>query len=166
LAEHPHRADLTGEHRLGDAGQLVLAILFSVVWALDSFVLRYTSFLNDHVPVWVRAPLGAAFIAVAAYLAWDGLSLVFGEQRETPRVIREGVFSWVRHPIYLGEVLLYLGLLMLSLSVAAIAVWLAGLGFLHIIARFEEQLLVARFGDEYRCYMEDVPMWLPRMRGR
>jgi protein-S-isoprenylcysteine O-methyltransferase Ste14 len=166
LAEHKHRDDLTGEHRLGDAGQIVLAILFGLIWVLDSFVLHRTTFLNDIVPLWIKVPLAVVFLALAANLARAGLSIVFGERRPIPGVIREGVFGWVRHPIYLGEILLYAGFLMLSLSIAAMVIWLAGIVFLHTISRYEERLLLARFGEEYAHYMREVPMWIPRLRSR
>jgi protein-S-isoprenylcysteine O-methyltransferase Ste14 len=133
---------------------------------VDSFFLRYTTFLNDIVPVWVRIPLPVVLLALAAYLARTGLSIVFGERRETPGVIRKGVFGAVRHPVYLGEILLYLGLLMLSISLAAAVVWLAAVAFLHRISRHEEKLLLERFGAEYEQYMRDVPMWMPRLRTR
>ena len=41
-----HRDDLTGEHKWGDAGQIICALLFFGVWAIDSFYLRYTTQLN------------------------------------------------------------------------------------------------------------------------
>ena len=77
--------------------------------------------------------------------------------------MRDGVFRFVRHPIYLGELLLYAGLLTLSLSLAAAVVWLVTISFLHYLSRYEERLLLARFGEAYRQYMREVPMWLPRL---
>lgn len=163
---HKGRDDLAGEHTAGDAGQGILALLFAAVWVLDTFFLQYTTVLNDFVPLWVRVPLGCVVLAVAGYLARTGLAVVFGEKREVPGVIREGVFSRVRHPIYLSEILLYSGCLMLSLSLAAAGVLLAAIAFLHYISRHEEQLLLARFGEDYERYMRDVPMWIPRLRKR
>jgi protein-S-isoprenylcysteine O-methyltransferase Ste14 len=92
------------------------------------------------------------------------LSIVFGEIREDSTVIRKGVFNWVRHPIYLSEILLYLGMLLISISLAAGVVWLMAIAFLHYISRHEEKLLLARFGEAYEQYMQEVPMWIPRLR--
>ena len=158
------RDDLTGEHTLGDAGQAILAILFGVIWIADSFFLQYTTFLNPLVPKIIRLPLGIVLLFASGYLAVVGLSIVFGEERETPVVIRKNVFGIVRHPIYLSEILLYLGLLMLSISLAATAVWILAIFFLHIISRYEEKLLLDRFGEGYETYMREVPMWIPRIR--
>ncbi len=55
---------------------------------------------------------------------------------------------------------------MLSLSLAAAAVWVIAIGFLHYISLHEEKLLLARFAEEYEQYMRAVPMWLPRLRKR
>ena len=158
-----HRDDLTGEHTFGDTGQAILFILFMAVWITDAFVFKYSTLLNDYIPFAVRLPLGIIVLGLAAYLAWAGLSIVFVEVREEPRVIRKSVFGIVRHPIYIGEMLLYLGLLLLNTSLAGLAVWIIVIGFLHYISRYEERLLLARFGEEYEQYMKDVPMYLPRL---
>lgn len=160
------RDDLTGEHTVGDAGQAILAVLFMVVWVLDTFFLEHTIFFNQSVSLFIRVPLGGILLVLSGYLAWAGLAIVFGEKRETPAVIRKGVFGVVRHPIYVSEILLYIGFLLFSLSFAAAGVLCVGIIFLHYISRYEERLLLARFGEEYRAYMRDVPMWIPRVRKR
>ena len=155
------RAGLLDEHPWGDAGQIALAILFFAVWIGDTFFLRCTTFVNSYVPLGLRIPVGIVNLLAALYLARTSLRIVFGETRETPQVIRESVFNIVRHPMYLSEILLYLGFLLFSLSLAAVVVWMLGIGFLHVIARYEERRLLAHFGKDYRDYMREVPMWLP-----
>lgn len=161
---HAHRDDLTGEHPFGDAGQLLLAVLFAAVWITDTFFFKYTTFLNQYVSSWVRVPPGLIVLALSGYLARVGLSIVFGEEQANRGVIKQGVFKFVRHPVYLSEILLYLGLLLISISLAAAGVWIIAIGFLHYISRYEEKLLLVRFGEEYERYMREVPMWLPRFR--
>ena len=166
MKERQQRDDLAGEHAVGDAGQIVLACLFAVTWIADAFFLKYTTFLNPYVPLAARIPPGVVLLALSGYLARTGLSIVFGEEREKPGVIRKRVFNVVRHPIYLSEILLYLGLLLLSISLAATVVWIVAIGFLHYISRYEERLLLAHFGKEYEQYMREVPMWIPWFRKR
>jgi protein-S-isoprenylcysteine O-methyltransferase Ste14 len=160
------RDDLTGEHSFGDAGQILLACLFTAIWIADTFFFEYTTILNNYVPYGIRIPLGVILLLISGYLAKTGLSIVFGEKREEPCVIRKSVFNIVRHPIYLGEILLYLGLVTMSISLAAVIVLFGISLFLHYISRYEERLLLARFGEEYREYMRDVPMLIPRLRRR
>jgi protein-S-isoprenylcysteine O-methyltransferase Ste14 len=161
LINHDRRDDLAGEHKMGDAGQLVFTCLFLAVWVCDTFLFGYTTFLNDLIPLVVRIPFGIILLVLSLYLSKTGLSIVFGEKSEKPAVIRKGVFGLVRHPVYLGELLFYLGIVAFSISLAAAAVVFFTFLFLHFIARHEEKLLIGRYGVEYRRYMEEVPMWLP-----
>ena len=131
------------------------------MWIGDTFFLRYRTFVNSYIPSGLRIPLGIVNLLVALYLARTSLRIVFGETRETPQVIRKGVFNIVRHPMYLSEILVYLGFLLFSLSLAAVVVWMLGIGFLHVIARYEERRLLAHLGIDYQDYMREVPMWLP-----
>ena len=160
---YSQRSDLLAEHPWGDVGQIVLAILFFSVWITDTFFLRYTTFVNSHVPLGLRIPVGIVNVLASAYLARTSMGIVFGETREPPQVIRESIFNIVRHPMYLSEILLYLGLLLFSLSLAAACVFGLAIGFFHIIALYEERQLLAHFGEDYRDYMQRVPMWLPRI---
>ncbi len=162
-AAQKERDDLTGEHAAGDTGQIVLACLFAATWITDTFFFKYTTFLNPYVPLGVRIPSGVVLLVLSGYLAKTGLSIIFSEQRKNACVIRKSVFGIVRHPVYLSEILFYLGLLMLSISLAASAVWVIAIWFLHTISRYEERLLLARFGEEYEQYMREVPMWVPRL---
>lgn len=159
---HRHSDELTGEHRLGDIGQLTLFCLFMAVWISDVF-LNYSSFLNGYVPVGIRLSLGILILIVSGCMAATGLHIVFGNQNQSQGVIRRGVFSIVRHPVYLSEIILYLGLLVINISLAAAFIWVIAIFFLHYISRYEEKLLISRFGDEYRRYMKEVPMWFPRV---
>ena len=159
---HRHRDNLTGEHRTGDIGQLILFCLFMALWISD-MLLKYSSFLNEYIPVGARLPFGILLLIVSGYMAVTGLSIVFGKQAQSQGVIKKGVFSFIRHPIYLSEIILYLGLLLLNISLAAAFIWIIAIFFLHYISRYEEKLLLVKFGKEYEHYMKEVPMWVPRL---
>jgi len=154
-----HDSDQTGEHTSGDAGQLIIFILFMAAWLSDSF-LNYSNFLNQYIPLYGRIPVAVLLLALSVYMAVTGMRLVFGKNRQSG-VIRSGVFRFVRHPIYLAEILLYLGLLMFNISLAAVIIWIAGIVFLNYISRYEEKLLLARFGEDYKRYMKETGMWVP-----
>jgi protein-S-isoprenylcysteine O-methyltransferase Ste14 len=166
LKVRKHRDDDAGEHRLADAGQLTVFLVFMAVWITDSFFFKYSSFPNNYIPLAVQISFGVIFLIISGYLAMAGMKAVFGEVRESPVLVRKGVFAVIRHPIYMSEILLYLGMLFFSTSLAAVGVWVVGIAFFHYISRYEEKVLLAQFGDEYRQYMKDVPMYLPRLRRR
>ena len=80
-------------------------------------------------------------------------------------LIDTGPFSLLRNPLYLGNILLWLGF-----SISARLVWLApfivlllGIEY-HAIVRWEERLLESRIGPSYRDYTIRVPRWLPLLR--
>jgi len=160
---HKNRNDLIGEHKIGDAGQLIFAVLFLFIWVADSFFFEFSTFLNEIIPNAIRTTAGLIVLIIAGYLAMAGMKVVFGEVRDKPQVIRKGIFGLIRHPVYMGEVLTYLGFLLLSLSIISAVVWLLIIVFLYNISRYEEKLLVDFFGEEYRQYMNEVPMWIPKL---
>jgi len=164
IRKHAGREDLIGENHLSDIGQILFYLIFMGVWITDTFFFKYSTFSNEHFLSFVRIPLGIIMLLISACLAWTGLHVVFGEKREVPCVIRKSVFSIVRHPIYLSEILLYLGLLILRISLAAAIIWVFAIVFLHYISRYEEKLLLSHFGEEYKKYMDQVPMWIPLLR--
>ncbi|MCK4812356.1 MAG: isoprenylcysteine carboxylmethyltransferase family protein [Candidatus Marinimicrobia bacterium] len=158
------RPDLTGEHKFGDAGQLISLFLFIIVWCGDSLFLQKTIMFNDVIPLYIHAPLGIVLLICSGYLAIKSINIVFGERRETPSVIRKGVYGIIRHPMYVSEILLYLGLICISISLAAIFVLILIIIFLYSISRYEEKLLLQRFGNDYQNYMNETSMWIPGWR--
>ena len=81
---------------------------------------------------------------------------------------KKSVVAWILAKLFIDQmqILLYLGLLMFSISLAAAVVWVIAIGFLHYISRHEEKLLLAHFGEQYTHYMLEVPMWIPRLSKR
>ena len=131
--KHKGRPDLIGEHKIGDAGQAIFAILFGLVYIADSFVFGFSTWLNEVVPNIIRVSAGTIVLILSVFFSLAGMRKVFNEVREKPEVIRRGVFSIVRHPVYLGEILLYMGLLFFSLSIASAVVWVFAVIFLYYI---------------------------------
>ena len=158
---HQHRDDLSGEHAFSDIGQLILLIIFLIVWIADSFIFGYSTFLTQYISNYIRVPIALIILTISGLLAGFGLNTVFGKTRKEPQVITAGVFSIVRHPIYLSSILLYLGFILLSLSLLSVLVWILIIAFYYVISRYEEKLLTQRFGSAYEEYKKKVPMLLP-----
>lgn len=158
---HDDRTDLVGEHAFGDIGQIIFLIIFSIVWISDSFFFKYSTISLDTIPNMVRMIIGFPILILSGIFAKYGLGIVFGEVRKKPEIIEKGVFNIVRHPIYFGSILLYLGLTILTCSIASAIVWIIIVIFYYYISRYEEKLLLKEFGKEYKSYMERVPMLIP-----
>ena len=161
--KHHDRPDLAGEHSLGDIGQIILLLIFLAVWITDSFIFKYSTFIAESSSLYVRIIVAAGILLYSGFLAMSGLKIIFGEIREKPMVIRKGVFGRVRHPIYLGSILLYLGLIVLTLSIISAIIWVFIVAFYYYISKYEEKILLKEFGSEYEEYMNEVPMLIPRI---
>ena len=159
--EHPH---LIGEHRWGDTGQLILLAMFLGIWITDSFIFHYSTFLVEVVSNYIRVPIAAVVLIAGWYMARGGMKAVFGTARENPVVISTGVFRMVRHPIYLGAILFYLGASIITMSIASAAFTMLIIGFYFLISKYEEGILTEYFGNDYLEYKKKTGMLFPRLR--
>jgi protein-S-isoprenylcysteine O-methyltransferase Ste14 len=149
-----------GEHPLGDAGQLILFGLFVVIWILDSFILHRFTFLVDRIPLVVRMIILGAALAAAFYLFKSAHGVVSGEHRLTT-VVSSGAFRYVRHPLYLGSILIYSGLTVSTASLLCLGLLVVIVVFYNFIASYEEKLLEAKFGEAYATYQKNTGKWVP-----
>lgn len=77
------------------------------------------------------------------------------------RLITRGPFALVRHPMYLGILLIGIGGILLYRTWTFMFV-LLHFPALWIRARREEQVLAAAFGEQWAAYSQRTPAWLPR----
>jgi protein-S-isoprenylcysteine O-methyltransferase Ste14 len=78
-------------------------------------------------------------------------------------LVTEGVYAHVRNPMYLGNLLIVVGVALAANSWPTIIVGipLALMMYVCIVAA-EEEYLRSRFGTAFEAYCRDVPRWLPR----
>jgi len=81
-------------------------------------------------------------------------------------LVISGIYHHSRNPMYVGNILIGVGLAIASNSWIAIAltVPLVMFAYAAIIAA-EEKFLSSKFGPAFDAYRNDVPRWLPRIRG-
>ena len=81
-------------------------------------------------------------------------------------LVTGGFFAHTRNPLYLGNLLVLLGLFIIYNNpwVYALGIAFFGLGYAAIVAA-EEAYLQAKFSDAYLAYTRDVPRWIPNWRG-
>ena len=148
------------EHPLGDAGQLILFGLFLVIWILDSFILHRSTFLADKIPLVIRLIILGTALALSFYLFKSSHVVVSGDQRGT-EVLSTGAFRYVRHPLYLGSILIYFGLMVSTASLFCLALLVLIALFYNYIADYEEKLLEVKWGQDYIAYKKKTGKWIP-----
>jgi protein-S-isoprenylcysteine O-methyltransferase Ste14 len=78
-------------------------------------------------------------------------------------LVTKGIYSIIRHPIYLGLMIITLGLVVSSGVWAQIIIWLALVVLLVYKMRWEEVLLSAKYKG-YADYMTKVPGLVPGLK--
>ncbi|HET56347.1 MAG TPA: isoprenylcysteine carboxylmethyltransferase family protein [Ignavibacteria bacterium] len=105
-----------------------------------------------------------------AFRLW-GVSVAGSETRTTGAVggtflVVTGAFAYVRNPLYLGNILLYLGIGIMSMALFPY-LQVVALAFFYfqyrIIIAQEEEYLVKTFGSQYEDYKKNVPRLIPRL---
>ena len=109
-------------------------------------------------------PLGGAiFLVGLAVRVWAQMHLHYRlEVRK--HLTLAGPYRFVRNPIYISNIIILLGLTVMSELVWFIPVVLAySLALYSMVVRHEEAHLTEKYGDAYRSFMAETPRWLPRM---
>jgi protein-S-isoprenylcysteine O-methyltransferase Ste14 len=87
-----------------------------------------------------------------------------GSRLEAVTLNTRGPYAYVRNPLYVGNLGICLGLLLIAHDPY---VYLGGLLFFFgeyfFIIRAEESFLLSRFGQAYEEYLGKVPRWIPRL---
>ena len=160
------RHGLGSEHPLCDRIQLVMLVLFLVVWGIDSlsfFIFGYSTVLVDVISF--PALLLPSFVSLGfgLYLVAKSHKAVFGEAHVQPKFLDSGVYSWVRHPMYLGILLCCLAFFFASPSLLSLGILLIFFIFYNKITTYEEKSLTQILGEEYIAYQKRVPKWFPKL---
>lgn len=150
-----------GEHYLGDLGQIISFCVFLVAWILDSFVFKLTVFLSPYIPLQIRIGVLAIFLILAFYILSKGHMVL---QIQNSRLLTDGVFGRVRHPLYLAMMLFYFGLTAATASLMSLVLCIFIFCFYNYIAAYEEKYMESKYGSEYILYKQKVRRWIPFKR--
>jgi protein-S-isoprenylcysteine O-methyltransferase Ste14 len=135
---------------------MLLCIAMFVVAGLDA--VRYRT---SHMPLWLEV-LGAAGIALGIYIFHIVMrtnsyatAVVRIQDERGHKVISTGPYAIVRHPMYSGAVLYFLGIALLLGSWYAMAIAMVLIALFGLRAVWEEETL-ARELEGYAAYAERV----------
>ena len=142
-----------------------IANLIPLVYSLTSWL----DFANYDFPAWIGW-LGAIIFAGSGVLIWKTHkdlgrswtpSLAF---RDGHYLITDGIYSYLRHPLYSAHLLWGIAQMLMLHN------WIAGFAYLVVIIprtlmriQKEEKIMLEKFGDEYKDYMEKTGGLIPRL---
>lgn len=112
---------------------------------------------------WVGLALCAAAIilAVAGFRTFTAAGTNVDPRHPATRLVTHGPYRFTRNPMYVGQILFYLGLcLVFSLEWGLILTPILWLVFDRMIVAREERYLANKFGDPYRTFLERTRRWI------
>jgi len=80
-----------------------------------------------------------------------------GDFTTTTVVVKRGVYSVVRHPLYLGWLLTYPAAMLVSQHWLIVILGVIGIASMNQIIKMADEQLVDKFGADYETYMQEVP---------
>ncbi|GEM_PF-1159324 len=123
-------------------------------------------------PSWIAVPLGIFLViycfllsipAVTGEISLAHLLGVYTLFPEEGKVIRSGIYTYVRHPIYAGNLCLTLGFALLINNLMAVLTALIFLIPALIEIRLEDDELTRRSGERHRKYIEKTGALFPHL---
>ncbi|MCZ7601728.1 MAG: isoprenylcysteine carboxylmethyltransferase family protein [Melioribacteraceae bacterium] len=115
--------------------------------------------------------VGFAIILLGEFIRISGVSYAGSETRTTGTVggtflVVSGGFAYVRNPLYLGNILIYFGVGIMSWALFPYLQIVALVFFFiqyKLIIDEEENYLVKTYGKQYENYKANVPKLIPRL---
>lgn len=126
-------------------------------------------FADYPLPGWLLYP-GAVLFLGASWLLWQShyhleknWTQTLGIQKEH-QLVTTGIYKYIRHPMYAAHILWALAQILMLPN------FIAGFSFMvviipHYLSRYknEEQMMIQRFGDQYKEYMTQSGRIFPRI---
>jgi protein-S-isoprenylcysteine O-methyltransferase Ste14 len=115
---------------------------------------------------------GFPVLLIGEFIRFWGVSFAGSETRTTngvgsSRLVTGGPFAYIRNPLYVGNMLIYLGVGIMSWAGFPLFPLLTLLYFVFqyaMIVSLEEEHLEQTYGAEYQNYKKDVPKFFPSFK--
>jgi protein-S-isoprenylcysteine O-methyltransferase Ste14 len=101
--------------------------------------------------------IGGGFILVS--VAWKALY----DAQQKQNLATSGPYRYVRHPQYIGFILVMFGFLLQWPTILTLAMFPVLVGMYVYLAHQEEREVEAEFGEAYFQYAAATPGWFPRL---
>jgi len=113
--------------------------------------------IKGNLPLVATLPIGLGLALIGGILVYLSVKAKNGFEK-TDQLITTGVYKKIRHPMYLGMLLTFIGFPLAFqcwLTLASTVIWLS---MIFLWRHWEQQELANRFGEEYIRYTKRT--WL------
>lgn len=132
----------------------ILMSIVGIVFFLNMLLLNIP--LPDIAPVFEELiVVGWIVLGIGALLVI--LSVLTLRRKRTTNVTDSGVYGIVRHPMYLGGMVMFFSHIFFGQNWIIATSTLVGVYCCYLLIQSEDQQNIKKFGDEYKPYMQKVP---------
>ncbi len=103
--------------------------------------------------------LALIWVLVAQLQMGDSWRIGIDEKSESA-LVQHGLFAVSRNPIFLGMLVMLVGMLLILPTAATLTVSALGFVLIHVQVRLEEDFLAKKYGEDYRKYQMSVRRWI------
>ena len=97
---------------------------------------------------WIILGIGALFVV---------LSIVTLRRKGISKIIDSGVYSVVRHPMYVGGMVMFFSHIFFGQNLIVVISTIIAIVCCYLIILSADQRNIEKFGDDYKRYMQKVP---------
>jgi protein-S-isoprenylcysteine O-methyltransferase Ste14 len=138
----------------------VVVIGLALDWLLPAYVLSLLLSLEDRIVIGVLLIAAGLGLAVSALGTFRSARTHAEPWKPSTALVTEGIFKWLRNPMYVGAISILAGLAILLASDWMLVMTIIFGPVIHFgVVKREERYLEAKFGDAYRQYLAKVPRY-------
>lgn len=124
--------------------------------------LVFLGLAHSHLAMSILHLISNVLIFFGFYIMYKGWMLIYGAKGE--KLVTEGIYSYVRHPQYVGLFLITMGFLIQWPSLTTLIMWPILIFAYYKLAMREEKDVEKQFGQEYSEYKKRVPAFIPKFK--
>lgn len=131
---------------------------------LGTFMIGGVALLPENDPALMQSIFGLSLVCIGSVLCVYVIHFLgrsFSLMAEARELVTHGPYSIVRHPLYMVEEVVVLGVVIQFFSLPMLALFLVHIGVQIQRMKNEEKVLTEAFTDEYKSYMLRTPRLIP-----
>jgi len=128
----------------------ILMIVLGMAFFLNIITINLSLSIIDELVI-----LGCIILGVGAFFYI--LSIFTLHRKNTSKIVDNGLYGIIRHPMYFGAIVMFFSHIFLSQSWIVVFGTIVAIVCCYMIILSDEEQCIEKFSDDYRHYMEKVP---------